>query len=359
MGQEIDLYLLVKALMVFGTSFIFTFVVIPFVIRIVRKDEGNSLLTVKSPDYIKLPALGGITLVLGILIAISFWVPFGAIPKLQYYFSSIFVIMVLGIKDDFEPLKPLFKLVIQFCSAAVLVFLADLYYQIDFITVESNIILSKVISLVSIVFLMNTINFLDGINGLCASITVLAALCFGTYFFIINQYPLSSISFALAGSSFAFLYYNITPARIFMGDTGSLTIGIIIAILSINFLNMDVTGSNFPILKSPSFLFAILIIPIVDAIRVIVGRLFRMNSPFLKDKTHIHHILLSKGMSHMQATAMLILTNILFIIAAYYLQNINTVYLIISLTAVALILVAFVHFYKGINTQNNNLQNSY
>lgn len=333
--------------MIFGTSFIFTFVVIPFVIRIVRRDEGDSILSVKSPDYIKLPALGGITLVLGILIAICFWVPFENVPNIQYYFSSIFIMMVLGIKDDFEPLNPIFKLIIQFCGAAVLVFLANLFVPLDFIGINNNETIAQIFSLLLIVFIMNAINFLDGINGLCASLTVLASLTLGIYFFIINQHGISFIAFAQAGSTFAFLYYNITPARIFMGDTGSLTIGTIISILGINFLTIDSGVLELPIVKSPSFLLAIFIIPIVDAIRVILGRIIKLKSPVLKDKTHVHHILLSNGLSHMQATATLILINILFIIITYYLQSIETIKLIIAQIFVAMLLIGSLQFPKN------------
>ncbi len=323
---------LLRAFFLFGTSFVFTFVVIPFVMRIIKHDEGDSWLSIHKVASIKMPALGGLKIFLSIIISICFWIPFESLPYLQYYLSALFVILILGIKDDFEPLDPMFKFLIQFCAAAILVFLADLYI-VDFKSVfgiytESKLT-SQLLSMVLIVFLINAINFIDGINGLCAAITVLMAMTFGSYFLFINANSLSYISMALAGSTFAFLYYNITPARIFMGDTGSQTIGTIIAILAINFLNIQGGDLSIGIVNSPSFLLAILIIPFLDGIRVILRRLIKFKSPFDKDTSHIHHILLGKGFTHMQATLALVITNIFFILLAYNLQFLGNIILII------------------------------
>lgn len=339
MDDLISLSELLRTLFVFGTSFIFTFVVIPFVIRIANTAEGDDWLQPHRSNRIKMPALGGLTIFLSILITICFWVPFDSLPQLQYYLSGLFIILVLGIKDDFEPLSPIFKLLIQFCAAAVLVFLGDLYIineSILGIGFDNNIVI-QVGSMILIVFIINIMNFIDGINGLCGAITVLMAMILGSYFLFINNISLSYISMALAGSTFAFLYYNITPAKIFMGDTGSQTIGVLIAILSINFLNIDIVNSSLEITQSPSFLFSILAIPLLDGIRVISGRLIKLKSPFQKDSSHIHHILLRKGFTHMQSTTILVIVNLLFIFAAYNLQNIGHLILISSLTVLAII----------------------
>jgi len=337
---------LLKTFLVFGTSFVFTFVVIPFVIRITNHDLGDAWLLPQNAKPIKMPALGGLTIFLSIIITICFWVPFDTIPNLQFYLSGLFIILILGIKDDFEPLGPFFKLLIQFCAAGVLVFLADLYVS-DYknligVHIDSRIV-QQLTSMIFIVFLINIINFIDGINGLCGAITVLIAMALGSYFLLINENSMSYISMALGGSVFAFLYFNITPARIFMGDTGSLTIGTIIAILSITFLNIKTNNQTIAITQSPSFLFSILSIPLIDGIRVILGRIIKLKSPFKKDNSHIHHILLNKGFTHMQSTSILLVTNVILILLAYNLQHIGHILLIaLQLLVIIILFVALV-----------------
>ena len=352
--MEFGITEITRACLVFGTAFVFTFVVIPFVIRIVRHDKSQTWLSSSTIGFVNKPALGGLTIFLGTLITICFWVPFETIPHIQYYFSALFIILILGIKDDFEPLKPGFKLIVQFCAAGVLVFYANLY--LDYVILQ-DIIYSKILSLITIVFLMNAINFIDGINALCSAIVVLITITLGSYFLIINELALALIALALAGSVFGFLYYNITPARIFMGDTGSLTIGTVIAILGINYLNIN--ASDLEIGQSPSFLFAVLIIPILDGVRVIVGRIIKFKSPLNKDKSHIHHILLTKGFSHMQSTALLVSINILFIIMAYNLQHLGTLILIILQIFIAIALFIILLFYKSIYLRKEKIQKSF
>jgi len=192
--------------------------------------------------------------------------------------------------------------------------------------------------------IINAFNLIDGINGLAASIGVLTAAAFGVWFYESGRGDFAVLSAALSGALVAFLYYNLTPARIFMGDTGSLLIGLTLSILSISFIESNrVWQADWSIQSVPAVAVGVLIIPLFDTLRVFTLRLLRGKSPFSPDKTHIHHLLLETGLSHTQSTFLLVLVNLVFIGIAYGLQGIGTLYLLLILLilAVLLTLIAF------------------
>jgi UDP-N-acetylmuramyl pentapeptide phosphotransferase/UDP-N-acetylglucosamine-1-phosphate transferase len=147
--------------------------------------------------------------------------------------------------------------------------------------------------------------------------------------------PYSILAFSLAGSLCAFLIFNFQPAKIFMGDTGSLLIGLISSILVVKFIN--VAGSTEvanPILQSPAIGFAILMIPLLDTLRVFGIRIIHRRSPFSPDRNHVHHLMLDKGMSHRNITFTLVVINLFFVVAAYALRQVGCTWLILSIMGI-------------------------
>jgi UDP-N-acetylmuramyl pentapeptide phosphotransferase/UDP-N-acetylglucosamine-1-phosphate transferase len=139
------------------------------------------------------------------------------------------------------------------------------------------------------------------------------------------------IAFALTGALVAFLKYNLTPAAIFMGDTGSMLVGFVCTILAIKCLETDnsyfaeklIEKPYLGIYKmeaAPAVVIGILIIPLFDTLKVFLTRIIRGRSPFMPDKTHTHHLLLDIGLSHTRATIVLVLVNIVFVLIAFYFQ---------------------------------------
>ena len=160
------------------------------------------------------------------------------------------------------------------------------------------------------------------------------------YFYITSQPQFATLAFAMAGSLLAFLIFNRAPARIFMGDTGSLLIGLINAILAIHFINeADSAAGAMDFKAPPAIAVAILIIPLFDTLRVFSIRILARRSPFSPDRNHIHHILLDKGMSHKAVCLTLITTNIFFVTLAYIFRDLN-----INILIPLLIVCAFAGF---------------
>ena len=183
---------------------------------------------------------------------------------------------------------------------------------------------SLLLTYFTVIVVINSFNLIDGIDGLAGSLGFMASTLLGFYFLQVNLPAYSILAFSLAGSLAAFLIFNFQPAKIFMGDTGSLLIGLIHAILIIKFINVaQMPAINFPIDAAPAIGFAILMIPLLDTLRVFGIRIIHQRSPFSPDRNHIHHLLLDKGLSHKAITMTLVGINLLFVLGAYVFRQVR------------------------------------
>jgi len=206
---------------------------------------------------------------------------------------------------------------------------------------------SVAISIFTILVIINAFNLIDGINGLSGSIGTLISITFGTWFFLIDRIELAIVAFTLAGAVMAFLKYNFTPAKIFMGDTGALLIGLVCSILAIKFIELHKVIPNHPYAFKavPAVAFGILILPLYDTLRVFTMRALKGKSPLHPDRTHIHHLMLDLGCSHMQATGILVSVNICFILLVFWLQNLGAFLLLILVLLLATLLSLGLYFH--------------
>jgi len=328
----------------FITAFLLTYFAIPSVINIAKVKHLCDDPDDRRSHTVSTPSLGGVAIFAGIIFSIILWTPFKHFGDLQYILCAFVIIFLIGLKDDILPMSPYKKLYGEIFATLILIYKCDIrltsLYGIFGIT-DLPYFASILLSTFTILVIINAINLIDGINGLAGSIGLLITLFFGFWFYEVNSLGLSIVAFSLAGSLLAFLNYNFTPAKIFMGDTGALLIGLVCAILSIKFIELhrvlpDQLG-NFRFQAVPSVAIAILIIPLFDTIRVFTKRLIKGKSPLYPDRTHIHHLLLDRGFSHLQATGILVVTNIIFILIAYYFQNIGSLFLLILIISIALI----------------------
>ncbi len=293
--------------------------------------------------HISTPSLGGIGIFAGTLFSIILWTPFEYFGELQYILCAFIIIFLIGAKDDLDPISPTHKFLGELFAACILVFrakvrLTSLYGF--FGVYEIPEFASIVISIFTIIVIFNAFNLIDGINGLSASLGMLITFVLGIWFLLVGSIEIAIVAFALCGALVAFLKFNITPAKIFMGDTGALLLGLVCSILAIKFIELhNVLGdSAYTFRSAPSVAIAILIMPLFDTLRVFILRLMEGKSPFSPDRKHIHHILIDLGLSHMQATGVILLINLLFIILAYMLQGVGNLILLVIILALAFIL---------------------
>jgi len=348
----------------FITSFLLTFFAIPSIISVARKKELVDEPGDRRAHSVSTPSLGGIAIFAGTIFSIILWTPFRYFGDLQYILCACIIVFLIGAKDDIDPISANRKMLGQIFAALILIFFSKLritsFYGIFGIT-ELPILLSIAITLFIIILIINAFNLIDGINGLSGSIGILMAVTFGTWFYMVERIELASISFALAGSVIAFLYYNITPAKIFMGDTGSLLLGLVASILSISFIEhhqyiMDTPYAMYAVESPPAIAVGILILPLFDTLRVFTSRMLKGNSPFRPDRNHIHHLLLDLGYSHMQATAILIIVNIGFIFLVFKFQTLGSMKLLLVMLLMASILVAIIQSIRAKKINKNKLK---
>jgi UDP-N-acetylmuramyl pentapeptide phosphotransferase/UDP-N-acetylglucosamine-1-phosphate transferase len=188
------------------------------------------------------------------------------------------------------------------------------------------------------VVIINAFNLIDGIDGLASGLAMIAATAFGSWFFIAGNIQFSILSFALVGSLAGFFIYNVFGHRnkLFMGDTGSLIIGLVISALVVKFNEFNINNTEvFAIKAAPSVSFAIIIVPLIDTLRVMTIRIYNKLSPFSPDNNHIHHRLLGLVSSHLKVTLIIIAFNIVIIVFALFLNqlsiNVNIQFILVLL----------------------------
>jgi UDP-GlcNAc:undecaprenyl-phosphate/decaprenyl-phosphate GlcNAc-1-phosphate transferase len=330
-------------ILAFITSFALTYLAIPSIINLAIKKNLMDEPDDRRSHKISTPSLGGIGIFAGTLFSIILWTPFNYFGDLQYILCAFIIIFLIGAKDDIDPISPSKKFLGELFAAGILVFRANIrltsFYGF-FGIYEIPEFASILLSIFTIIVIINAFNLIDGINGLSASLGLLITSVLGTWFLLIGSIELAIVAFALGGALIAFLKYNVTPAKIFMGDTGALLLGLVCSILAIKFIELhnDMVNSEYTFASAPSIAIAILILPLFDTLRVFVLRVYEGRSPFSPDRKHIHHILIDLGLTHMQATGVLFLTNILFIIMAVMLQDVGNFSLLIIILSIALIM---------------------
>jgi UDP-N-acetylmuramyl pentapeptide phosphotransferase/UDP-N-acetylglucosamine-1-phosphate transferase len=189
-------------------------------------------------------------------------------------------------------------------------------------------------------------NLIDGIDGLAAGVGFIAASVFGVWFIFANEYTLASLSFSLSGALLGFLIFNFSPAKIFMGDSGSLIIGMFICVLSIKLIEYPVNGLNsFWIhVSNPIFVIAALSYPLTDTLRIFLLRAVKGQSPFAADKNHLHHRLLDCGYSHAKTVVIIYVFSMLTVgvsLLSYYLNPSLSLFTVLGCSG---LFILWIHF---------------
>jgi UDP-GlcNAc:undecaprenyl-phosphate GlcNAc-1-phosphate transferase len=345
----VEFYLVVFA---FLFSFLIALYAVPSLIKLAiqkRLFDDPELEERKIHKY-RTPNLGGIAVMTAFAFTSCLFITGDTLPYANYIFASGLLIFSVGLKDDLAALNPYKKFFAQFITAFIVVYFADIrltsFYGVFGIQ-QIDPIVSYSFSSLLIVFIINSFNLIDGVNGLLGSISLVVSLTFGVLFYMMDEIGLAFLSICMAGSIFGFLRYNFGRARIFMGDAGAYTIGFIISVLAIQLIELNSQSTWVkPVFQAvPAIAIALLFIPIFDTLRVIVIRLFLGKSPFLADRNHLHHRLLDTGMTHTQTTLTLVTLNVVMIGIALFFQKIGTVNLLILISIVTLIVTTMLWLY--------------
>lgn len=333
-----------------SVSFVITFLAIPVIIKIAEEKKLFDI-----PDGRKLhktptASLGGVGIFLGFFLAALLSISHKINPEFQYFFAAALVVFILGLKDDIIILSATKKFIGQLTAAAILIHLGDIRITSMhglFGLQELPEMFSLILSYTTIILIINAFNLIDGVDGLAGMLGLLTTSVFGTYFFAVGMPAYALLSFAMAGSLFAFLIFNYNPAKIFMGDCGSLLLGLTNSILAIKFITVaDSPAVALPIESAVAVGISVLIIPLLDTIRVFSIRIFKGRSPFAPDRNHIHHLLLDKGFNHKYVTFFCVLLNTIFISLAYFGRSLGPTNLLCSLVAISFLFLGVLIYSK-------------
>jgi len=337
-------------LLTFIVSFLVTHLSIPSIIGVAREkklfDEPNSRRIHKR----QIPTLGGVSIFAGFTVAAGSFISYSLVPSLQYILVACIIIFFIGMKDDILAIAPLKKLGGQIAAALVLIIPGN----INFSSIHGFLgiyhipgIYSLILTLFVIIVIINSINLIDGIDGLAALVGMITTAFFGMWFFISGNKEYSLLSAAVIGTLMSFYRFNVFGGKnkIFMGDTGSLIVGLLMAVQVILFNEKNIGyTSAFSIKSAPAVSFAVLIVPLFDTLRVFLVRMLRRRSPFTADKNHLHHCLLKLGFNHRQSTLIFASANLFFIVLALSLQNIGILWLMLIILSIATILSFYLEY---------------
>lgn len=340
--------LMLDVILTASVSFIISFLAIPVVLQIAQKKNLYDVPDERKVHALPVPSLGGVGIFGGFLLASLLSIQGYANPEFQYFFAAALVIFFLGLKDDLLVLSATKKFIGQVIAASILIHLGgirldSMHGLFGFYQVPEGFGLA--LSYLTIIVVINSFNLIDGVDGLASSLGILTMLIFGTYFFAIGQQAYALMAFAMAGSLVAFLIFNHHPAKIFMGDSGSLMIGLVNAILVIRFINVADSGSvPFPVVSVVAVGFAILIVPLLDTLRVFAIRIYNGRSPFTPDRNHVHHLLLDRGLSHAAVTFICVGINIGFVALAFLIKDLGPNYVLFIMLGLSFTGFGFLYY---------------
>lgn len=316
----------------------------------------------------RIPTIGGILIFAGTLFSYYLWYPFDqsnieygnwlrAINDFKYISAAMLLLFFVGVKDDIIGTAPVKKLVGHLLVGFILVIMADIritsLHGLFGITEELPYWASIGLSIFTYTVIVNAFNLIDGVDGLAAGIGTVVCIAFGVWFYLADSRPDALLSLSLAGALLGFLVFNFSPAKIFMGDSGSLTIGLIVSVLSIKLIEFDIDPLDKELvarlghISRPVFAMAVLAYPLIDTLRIFIYRAVRGVSPFSADRNHIHHRLIDVGLGHRQTVLVLYAYNLIVIaVAVFFTLEPSISLLVVAATAIGLVQIPFLFMKK-------------
>lgn len=348
------------ALISFISAFIVTLVVIPPIISMVKKYSFLDMPGARKEHSSPIPTMGGIAVIAGMMMSLFLWFPFSnGIEQISFFFS-ITVLFGLGILDDLTDLSAKYKFIVQ-VGLATLIALSGIRitsFEGLFGITELPLSAQYTITILAITGITNAFNLIDGIDGLAGGLGFMSLVTIGLFLTMNGDSNTALVAFALAGGIFAFLYYNFNPAKIFMGDTGSLVLGFVIAVLGVRLMQVNAFSATPVLSDAPVFVLGIVFIPVFDTIRVFALRIWNGRSPFVADKTHIHHLLTNQGFSHGFASKLICFIHGFVLIEVYWLRDLRAEFILLILFAFMLVVTVVLKNLGQIVKRNTAIRSS-
>lgn len=317
---------------------------------------------IKDSHFKPTVALGGIPIFVVTLFTLLLIIGAGFNNSAGFFLASCFLLLMTGIKDDLVGSSARSKFLIQIFAAFLFVVnpdftLGNLSGFLGFHVINPNY-MTYCLGILFVVFITNAFNFIDGIDGLCASISIVCFIIFASVFYTQNEFFYCIFCVVLIGSLCSFLIFNFREGskKMFLGDTGALLLGFLISIFALRIIELQPLkpfAQHHP-KNAVIFILAILIIPIIDALRVIYLRIAQGSKPWTADRQHIHHMLLSKGYNHKEIVFLLGGLQLFSIVSIILLNSYNSITLHVFLILLVLNIICVIIFFPNkINIRKN------
>jgi UDP-N-acetylmuramyl pentapeptide phosphotransferase/UDP-N-acetylglucosamine-1-phosphate transferase len=303
---------------------------------------------VDKPDQRKvhkapIPTLGGIGFFTGFIIVAIFWMVLRGQLSDFILIVGLITLFTMGIFDDMLDLRASLKFFIQIGVALIISYFGFRITSLNgvFGLYEMPVWAQYAFTVFLITGLINAFNLIDGIDGLAGGLAFINSLVMGIILTNQGNYLYAILAFTFAGALLGFLRFNFNPAKIFMGDTGSLVIGFLMALFGIVVIKGELITD--PTSGSGQYsltivVVGILLLPVYDTLRVFTERILKKSSPFKPDRTHVHHLLIETGARHKRASIILYVANITIIILSFLLRSANPSFSVLLLFVIAAIM---------------------
>lgn len=330
----------------FIIPYLITVYLTPIIFRITLIKDITAHENGRTSHHGKVPLMGGLSVFAGFFIASLLLVDQQELSSLKELLAGTLIILMMGMKDDMFGVPAWKKIAGQALAAGILIFVGDVRFTDlhGFLGVgEIGYGLSVVITLITIVGLTNCYNLIDGVDALAAGLGSTGLTALAIWFGINGYQGLMMVSVILTASLIAFIPFNLrnNKRKIFMGDTGSMPLGFVIAFLIIQFNQLNI-GATAPydLISAPAISIGIAFVPVFDTLRVMLLRLLKQKSPFCADRNHMHHKFLALGLSHGQTSLLLALLNVGFILLSFFSQYLGTTLLLCVLLITGIVVFA-------------------
>lgn len=301
------------------TAFTVAFLVTPILIKFLRKMKLGDTPGGRKIHKSFIPSMGGISFVAAVTVTLAIWGWQYPLPDIRYLLGAICLMFFVGLRDDLIEMKASHKILGQLIAVILVIGASDIRIKDfhGFLGIgELNLYVSYVFSAFTLLALTNAFNLIDGLDGLASTMASLVFSFLGVWFLFQGLESYALICFTFLGAILAFLIYNWHPAKIFMGDTGSLTLGFTMGALVMAFMEVNQALPTSSIWKfEPSFAagVALLMFPLYDMGRVFTRRISQGKGPMTPDKSHVHHFLMRMGLPHDKVTLILAILQLSFI----------------------------------------------
>lgn len=348
--------ILLQILLSFAISFTVVAVATPFIRKLALRWKLGHKPNGRKERADNIPHVGGIGMAFATLLAVALSTVVlgdnGAMSLLTRILIPVALIVGLGIADDTKSLRASQKLTIQVLASIVLV-LSGIQMFTGIAVLDQSSVFVLLLSCFYLVGISSSVNLVDGMDGLAAGLAAISSGTFGAVAFFLGAPALLFMAMALVGACLGFLIYNFPPGRIFMGDTGSMFLGIMLGIIACSFTMLQPTLNTF---IGVAFILAI---PMMDSLLAIWRRIALRTPIFKADSLHMHHVLDVFGFSTRQVLAILYSMQAVMAILGLLTVKGGTVPLIVGFVFLGVIFISFIRIMVATKERAENLSTKF